>query len=177
MRATRREELLACARRVVLRDGAANLTLDAVARESGVSKGGVLYHFPTKEALVTGMLEIMTKSFENEVARRHAEAPPAAGSWLRAYLGASLDEEQYSADMLASLVAALAMNPELLQPLRDRAQAWQKRATHDGIDETEATLLRLAIDGLWFADLFGLAPPRGRLRARILQRLEAMTKA
>jgi hypothetical protein len=44
----------------------------------------------------------------------------------------------------------------------------------DGIDPVDATLVRLAADGLWFADLLGLAPPQGRTRAELLKRLEAL---
>ncbi len=58
-----REEILDAAQRIVVRDGAARLTLDAVAREIGMTKGGVLYNFPTKADLLQGMLERMVDSF------------------------------------------------------------------------------------------------------------------
>jgi Tetracyclin repressor-like, C-terminal domain len=38
----------------------------------------------------------------------------------------------------------------------------QERLARDGIDPATATLVRLATNGLWFADLFGLASPGGR---------------
>jgi hypothetical protein len=44
----------------------------------------------------------------------------------------------------------------------------------DGIDPVDATLVRLAADGLWFANLLGLAPPTGKRRAELLKRLEAL---
>ena len=56
-RPSRRTALLDAALTVVRRDGAAALTLDAVAAEAGVSKGGVLYHFGSKRALIDGLLE------------------------------------------------------------------------------------------------------------------------
>ena len=46
----RRSQILDAAEAVVMRDGVRNLTLDAVAQQSSISKGGLLYHFPTKEA-------------------------------------------------------------------------------------------------------------------------------
>jgi len=51
------EIILTAAERVVLRDGVTCLTLEAVACEANLSKGGVLYHFATKEALIQAMLE------------------------------------------------------------------------------------------------------------------------
>ncbi len=50
------DALLDAAEAVVARQGIANLTLDAVAAEVGMSKGGVLHHFPTKDRLVEAMV-------------------------------------------------------------------------------------------------------------------------
>ena len=47
-----RERILEAAERVITEVGAAHLTLDAVAQAAGVSKGGLLYHFPSKESLL-----------------------------------------------------------------------------------------------------------------------------
>ena len=52
---------------MIRRDGAQKLTLDAVAAESGVSKGGVLYHFATKRALVDGLLERWLDDFDRRL--------------------------------------------------------------------------------------------------------------
>ena len=46
-----REEILEAARRVLLRNGIAATTLDAVAREVGVSKTALYYYYPSKDAL------------------------------------------------------------------------------------------------------------------------------
>ncbi len=40
--------ILDAASRVVLDKGASALTLESVAEQAGISKGGLLYHFPTK---------------------------------------------------------------------------------------------------------------------------------
>ena len=52
-----RERILAATVQVALRDGVSAMTLDAVAREAGVSKGGLLYHFASKDELIAAMLE------------------------------------------------------------------------------------------------------------------------
>ena len=49
------DALLDAAEAVVAREGITRLTLDAVAAEVGLSKGGVLHHFPTKDRLVEAM--------------------------------------------------------------------------------------------------------------------------
>ena len=45
-------QLLESAAMIAGRDGIAALSLNAVAREAGVSKGGLLHHFPNKQALI-----------------------------------------------------------------------------------------------------------------------------
>lgn len=61
-----REDILAAARVVLLRDGIATMTLDAVAREAGMSKTGLYYYFASKEALV---FELMFSIWEQQGAR------------------------------------------------------------------------------------------------------------
>lgn len=52
-------KILNAARAVASRDGAGKITIDAVAQEAGLSKGGVLYNFPSKKALISGLLDQM----------------------------------------------------------------------------------------------------------------------
>ncbi len=59
-----RETLIQAANQVLVRDGINHLTLEAVAQVAGVSKGGLLYHFPNKEALVEGMIDHYLSQFE-----------------------------------------------------------------------------------------------------------------
>lgn len=51
-----REDILAAARVVLLRDGIAAVTLEAVAREAGMSKTGLYYYFASKELLVFDLM-------------------------------------------------------------------------------------------------------------------------
>lgn len=176
MRASRKSTLLDAATAIVHRDGGAALTLDAVAKESGTSKGGVLYHFPTKEALVLGMVTRMVEHFDRGLATESAAHPPSPGRMLRAYVASSLEEDAYSPSVRAALVAAMSTNPRLLDPLRERFAAWQAELCADGLDAAWGTLVRLAIDGLWLADLFDLAPPTGTLRRDVVDVLVGITQ-
>lgn len=165
-----RKAILHAATTIVGRDGVAHLTIDAVAREAGLSKGGVLYHFPSKDALIVGMVTALIVEFEGEMRRATSDDPPP-GRWLRTYVRASCGPEGTSIEEQTSLIAAVATNPRLLAPLQERYAAWQALAEADGLPPALATIIRLAVDGLWLADLFGLAPPRGELRAAVIETL------
>ena len=54
--AGRPEIILDAADALLLRNGARGLTIDAVAAEAGLSKGGVLHHFGSKDALVAALV-------------------------------------------------------------------------------------------------------------------------
>lgn len=166
-----RELLITAANQVLLSQGAAQLTLDAVAQAAGVSKGGLLYHFASKDALIEAMVEHYVTHFESRLARY----PDAAHHWLRAYIQAAMTEDPEETAFSAAVLAAVAINPTLLEPLRAAYQGWHTQLDA-APDPVLAAIIRLALDGLWLADLLNLAPPPPHLRAQILQRLLSWTE-
>ncbi|WP_308164518.1 TetR/AcrR family transcriptional regulator [Nonomuraea sediminis] len=164
-RPSSRERLLDAAGEVLLTQGADALTLEAVAQRAGVSKGGLFYHFPTKQALVDGLVRRLTEAFDAAL----GQAGERPGDYLRAYLDATIPEEYTAvpADRLtAALLAGVLVDPAGLEPLRERFAAWQDRLTRDGLDPAAATAIRLAVDGWWAVRMFGLGEPGPDLHAR-----------
>jgi AcrR family transcriptional regulator len=155
-----RAKLLDAASTVIRRDGPQALTLDAVAAEAGVSKGGLLYHFKSKRELLDALVARWMDDFQRDI-----DAAP--GSFPERYVRASDGAKAEEAGLLAALVA----DPGVLTAVRERHAAWQDRIATEGGDPVDATVARLAADGLWLADLLGIAPPGGELRARVLARL------
>lgn len=152
---------------IVMREGAGSLTLDAVGRDAALSKGGVLYHFPTKNALLRAMVEGWLDEFDAAVEGALAAEGEARGGWLRAFIRVSAAHLGPSRESAAPLLAAIAHDMELLELVRERTERWHLRAT-EGMDPARATLLRLAADGLFWSELLGLAPPTGALRDRVV---------
>lgn len=168
----KRNRLLTAAEAIVRRDGYSALNLNAVAARAGVSKGGLLYHFPSKEALVAGLIEALTEDFEQAHAAKLAADTAGPGAWTRAYVRTTVSAEATAADEAsAALVAAISHDPRLLDSLRERYRTWEGDLDADGLPGVDAHITRLAADGLWAADLFGLASPTGELRRRIVARL------
>jgi AcrR family transcriptional regulator len=155
-----RARLLDGASAVIRRDGAQAMTLEAVAAEAGVSKGGLLYHFKSKRELLDGLVGRWLDEFQDDI-------DAAGGTFPIGYVRASDGAKAEEAGLLAALVA----DPDVLAAVRDRYATWQDRVAREGGDPVEATVARLAADGLWLADLLGLAPPEGDLRMRVLARV------
>jgi AcrR family transcriptional regulator len=169
-----RDALLDAAARLLLRDPS-KLTLEAVAAEAGTSKGGLLYHFSSKGQLLDAVVDRWEASFQDHIDR---EADDSPGGWVRAYAEVSaLDgQDEHAREIDSGILAVLALHPDRLEAVRARYEGWQERIVADGVDPVDATVVRLASDGLWFAELLGLAPPRGELRDQILARLRDLTR-
>lgn len=172
-RSTTREAILSSASALVRDEGTANLTLDAVAAHARISKGGLLYHFPSKDKLIEGMIEHALATFEEDVEQRAASTPGVAGSWLRAFVEVTI-EARPEHHPGSSILAAAAVNTALLQPVSEYFARWHQRAVSDGCDPATATIVRLASDGLWFADMFTLTAPAGAERQALLNRMLEM---
>jgi len=166
-RPNRRAQLLDAAIAVIRRDGAQKLTLDAVAAEAGVSKGGVLYHFASKRALIDGLLSRWLDHFE---ARLTGDELPAA--YVRACDLSATDADYNAAEF--GVLAAMIEEPEVLEAARERHAEWMTRMLAGVPDPVDAWLVRLAADGLWYSDLLGIAPPEGDDRRRLIERLLAL---
>jgi AcrR family transcriptional regulator len=167
-----RDRLLDAAARLLMRDPS-KLTLDAVAQEAGVSKGGLLYHFSSKNQLLDAVVDRWEAGFEEEIEQ---VAEPGPGGWTRAYVNVTAKDfdDPKTRGIDSGIIAALALHPERLETVRARYAAKQERVQADGIDAVDATIVRLATDGLWFSELLDLGPPRGKLRAAVLERLRAL---
>jgi AcrR family transcriptional regulator len=170
-----RDRILDAVERLLVSGGADAIRLDAVAAEAGVSKGGLLHHFKSKQALVEGVLQRLVDLFE--AALPPDGSPP--GAFTRAWLEASIPDTDVPArghtDRVAvALLAGVSGGPQVLAALRRHYQTWQRRLTDDGLDAPTATLVRLAVDGWWMARLLDLAPPGDDLHRQVRARLMAM---
>jgi AcrR family transcriptional regulator len=174
---TTKQRIIDAAEEVVLRDGVGRLTLEATAVEAGLSKGGVLYHFASRDALVAGMVQRIIEEFDRDLAEKLGRST-RPGAFTDAYIRSTLEPGRGHPgreDRLgAALIAAAAAQPELMVPLQRAFDGWQARLEDDGIDPVRATVLRLAADGLWLSELFGLAVPTPSQRATLGAELERM---
>lgn len=175
-----KDRILDAAERVVLRDGVMHLTLEAVAAEAQMSKGGLLYHFPSKDDLIRAMIRRLHEQFEADVKRLAAEDPNPVGRNARARLNAGFPMEptvtaKRTDRIAAALMAAVATNRSLLDDIQQYFLGQEQELLNDGLDPVEAMIIHLAADGLWLSSLFGILQPSGELRERVIERLREMT--
>ena len=177
-----RDRILNAAEERVLAGGPAGLVLDAIAADAGVSKGGLLYHFRNKEALVANLCERMLDRFDRELeALREADDGGNTGAAARAYLASTVTDEgkpaDNSAQLMAGILATLGRDSPHLEAVRARFAQWQEALVGDGLDDTTATIVRLAADGLWLSALLGLPQLDADLGPRTLRALRDLTRS
>ncbi|EGO64633.1 TetR/AcrR family transcriptional regulator [Acetonema longum] len=166
-------QILKAAAEVINTEGVLSLTLEAVAKKAAVSKGGLLYHFPNKDALLEGMVDYLTQSFVHGIHSAVNADPCEKGKWIRAYT--ILTFTQINAEMNTAFLAAAATNPELLKSMAERFQALHVHIENDNIDPILATIVRLAADGMYFNQLYGMDLQED-IREKILDQLITLTR-
>ena len=168
-----RQQLLDVAARLTNEQGMSAVTLDAVSGASGVSKGGLLHHFPTKNALLNALFEDLLARFDADLDERMREDPVPHGRFTRAYLNAvaGLRDSPDDAGHWAQVTIALLAEPRL----RQRWGEWIDGRIEEyvGTDSSiDAQIVRFAADGLWLADMIGGAfddAQRQALLARLVE--------
>ncbi|MEV4171067.1 MULTISPECIES: TetR/AcrR family transcriptional regulator [unclassified Nonomuraea] len=139
----RRDELLDAAEDLLCDLGSGALTLAAVADRAGVSKGGLLYHYGSKEALIKGMVERLIEDFDVLVAGQPGE------TYTERYLGATLAAVRSGRLRRWAVVTGASGNLFLLAPLREAMARWHREGLSEEPDPVAAQIVRLACEGLW----------------------------
>lgn len=148
-----RSQILHTARRLTLEGGAVP-SLNAVVEAAGVSKGGLMHHFPTRSALVVGL----ARQALDEVDAAMAEAA-AVGAAARTWLELSLPDDNDRA-LLQALASSFRPTDDEFGPLlRDSVIAidrWEALIASEVGDEIQAHAIRLVGDALVANSLVGL---------------------
>lgn len=169
-----RKKILQTSVEIVNSRGARHLTIDAVAAETGLSKGGVLYHFSSKRALVEGLLNEVLDSFDSAMEERRSRKENA-GRPLIGLIALTQKEQPPMIQSMLAIVAAAAEDRSLLHRSRENIDLLLRGIANDNADRQLATILFLAIEGLRFLDILGLLPA-GFDQDDILDRIQLLAQ-
>jgi AcrR family transcriptional regulator len=171
----RRTRLIEAAKQIIVGQGFTALTLDSVCAQAGISKGGLLHHFPNKEALIEGLLAHLFASFTARVETFHAAEPNGPGRWMRAYIQASLEDNPVSLQIVAALVTSIASQPSLIRMVHDDDLFWATRLLNDGLSAGRVMVLRGACDSYWSARLINSPAHNSQTQQILLHELLILT--
>ena len=160
-----RERILRAADAIATESGAGMVSLDAVAARAGISKGGLLYHFPTKSALLQALVQDYLDKTEAMLEEVDNTARP--NGLILALM------EHFLADWRCDtpsggLLAALSEDPAILAPVAEFEARILARLRANATDPLLAGLVFYAMQGWRSGRLLGLhAPAEAELAATL----------
>jgi AcrR family transcriptional regulator len=158
-RKSSREKILDAAAELVREIGSGRLTLDAVAERAGLSKGGLLYNFRTKDALLQAMIQRMIDEVHAEKEAYRATEAPGPNLEARLCVMACLSMRKGRMREVANgMLAASAENPNLLEPVRQVLKTVLADLKAKSEDPEAALLAWLAIEGLNSMAMHSISP-------------------
>jgi AcrR family transcriptional regulator len=142
-----RERALDAFETILLADGERSATLEATAKAAGISKGGLLYHFASKDELAEGMLERTRALVELDVTRMK-EAPEGPVAY---YVRTSvMEDDALDRALIATTRLAQGGHPGASAALRDVRTRWADTLRPHVRDDTALDLVLLVGDGLYY---------------------------
>lgn len=171
-----RERILEAMRTVLARGGASAVTLESVAAEAGLSKGGLLYHFKNKEALYAGLL---AEAEADVIAQMRARTGRMSAA--RAYLDFALPASELEAASTSALIAAVraddSVGPDAAAGLLAGFHRWDEPLLAEVADPVLAQTIRLVGLGLYLGSVAGIPIPDPQLLAQVVGRLADQAEA
>jgi AcrR family transcriptional regulator len=149
-----RTKILKAAGQVAREVGPGHLSLDAVAQRAGVSKGGLLYNFPSKAKLLEALVEQHLADFDAALTEKEKlHKPTGLGT---AYIELFITELEQCLPPPSGVLAAMAENPDFLAPVRRFNRDLLDRMKAGTDNDSAVLVVFLALEGMRSSRLFGV---------------------
>jgi AcrR family transcriptional regulator len=164
-RPSKKNQLFEQAAKLVAQGGYSALTIEGLANAAGVTKGGVQYHFDSKDQLLTELLEFLLSGVDAALEGLDGHA------WLESYVSLTLGEVTDGDGAVAAIISALPPGDPRCEPFERYAKKWREKTKQSGLDPALAQIIRLAADGQWLERSFGNATEKevAAVRKKLLQ--------
>lgn len=155
-----RERIIDAAIDLCCTEGIRRLSLEAVAERAGLSKGGLLYNFGSKSALLQAMVSrhIDAVSVAVDNVSRELARDQRPNLRIRAYLTALRCLLAREGKKPAGFLAAISEEPELLDPVREHHARLVRELLEESENPDIAILAFFASEGMRSLRLFETNP-------------------
>jgi AcrR family transcriptional regulator len=172
-----RELILQAAENIVARRGPAHLTLETAAHEAKVSKGGLFYHFRSKEALLEAMILRSMELLLSEQMKVEESLNGERNGKMKANIIGTLRHLEGQRPVLTAVIAAIASDPKLVEPMRNSIRReFQDLSKGLTLQTEDIAILFLASQGLLLLELLNLSfLTPGQIR-KVAQRMLQMVE-
>jgi AcrR family transcriptional regulator len=175
-----RSHILDAVEAVVVEHGVGKLTLEVVARHAGLSKSGLLHHFPSKELLIDALVARTVECWRESMNKTIAAQTPGPFPTVRGVISCCLGEATEWNDQLrrtsTALLSVMVHCSRKDTPLHVYYRQLLSQMKEEMKDSAMADLVLAVIDGIWLRWVTHLAPidsERILLIRELLQKLLA----
>jgi AcrR family transcriptional regulator len=151
-----RERILDAALRAIEKTGFSRTTIDDVIAEASISKGGFLYHFPTKLSCFLALVDRTFASILDDARQHYRRLPDGPGRMLKAYIIAWLDWQEPPRYLP---IMGLLEEEELQERVIQYRLAHYELVLDPAIPELTAQAVLTICSGLWTIPPFARATP------------------
>ena len=143
----RKDQILSAALKIFTRKGVAQTSMSDIVAESGLSKGGVYWHFKSKSDIIAGALERFMNRDLTEVAKIVAMSELDARERLKlaaAEIGKGIEQMRGDLPLLIEVYGLAGRHPEIKAPLQKFYAEYQdliSQILDDGIERSEFMIL------------------------------------
>lgn len=132
-------------------------SLAYIAKQAGVSKGGLMHHFANREALIVVLVNDANRRFRESVLNHLDLSENTPGKMLRAYVRAlcSGDEDTVQYFTSTPTWAGIHDIPEAVESAWEDSQWWAQQLALDGLSTDRILVVRHAAEGLAVALAYG----------------------
>jgi AcrR family transcriptional regulator len=167
-----RNVIIQAALTIIARDGPRRLTLDAIAREAGISKGGLMHQFRSKQAVLKALLEYQSEYFEKFSQDYMAQAGAASPEVnLATQIAVSREAITTQQSVVFAILGAISEEPGLMSMFKEIDAKKLDAIKAEAVDPELAILRWYAAKGLLLSTLFGLCSLSDEERLRLFDRL------
>jgi AcrR family transcriptional regulator len=167
------DRILDAAGAVVMKHGAQALTLDMVAAAAGISKGGLTYTFPSKEALLSALLDRDVERFRARLEALPEERPVRPYPELRIMLEVFRTKASSAAKRKVGPILAASMHaPGSLKSTRSYLKWMLQKFSPETESGRRARLVFFAAQGLFLLQGFKLLPFTETIRRSVVADFE-----
>lgn len=171
------DDILDAAERVVVRQGAAGLSIDAVAQEAGTSKATVVYDHKSKSALLAALVERRVKADMADVAAGVEAAADTPHPELFGRISATAKAFTDTDRAVAIAISASMSSEARVQETMRSWTAMDLKAMAEGENPKAALLAYLALTGFIYTELFDFHEWTDPERADILDGIRSLYRS
>lgn len=168
-------DILTTARKILVEQGLGHLTTDNLIEKTGLSKGGLFYHFKTIDEIIYALSDMLIIELETDILLRASKDSIKKGAVLRASIHQSIADETQDHIALCRSLIEVVFGQRMIDSYSGFFDRYKKLIFNEGVDKMTVMTVANALDGYWYSEVFGFQLYSKTDKKKFLQHLISLT--